>query len=104
MRTLKFMVNAQTITKDPNCNFTGLAAGTEGYLQAEFLFSAEWRGCRTAAVFTCLQKDYAAPIIHGKCEIPKEALIGDSFHVRAVGEKDGYRITTNKIRVTQERW
>ena len=39
--------------------------------------------------------------------IPPEALTWTSFEVAVVGERDGYRITTNKIEITQEegrRW
>lgn len=103
MRTLKFIIQAQSITKDPTCDFTNIVSGTQGYLQAEFSTSKEWAGCRMAAVFSCLGKEYAQPIINGKCEIPADALTWDSFGVRLVGEKKGYRITTNEIKVKQER-
>lgn len=103
MRTLKFIITAQSIQKDPDCDFTGIVAGTQGYLQAEFLFSQEWQGCWMAAVFSSLGKEYPRPVIEGKCEIPKEALTWDNFGVRVVGEKEGYRITTNEVKVKQER-
>ena len=103
MRTLKFIITAQAITKDPDCDFSGIVAGTQGYLQAEFSVSQEWAGCRMAAVFSSLGKEYPRPVIEGKCEIPKEALTWDNFGVRVVGEKEGYRITTNEVKVTQER-
>lgn len=38
MRTLKFIVEAQNIKEDPNCDFSGLVKGTKGYLYAEFIF------------------------------------------------------------------
>ena len=44
MRTLKFAVNAQRITSDPNCDFSGIVPGTAGYLKAHFSFSPEWSG------------------------------------------------------------
>ena len=103
MRTLKFLINAQSITKDPDCDFTGIVAGTEGYLQAEFSFSEEWQGCRMAAVFSCLGKEYPRPIKDGRCVIPAEALTWDNFGVRVVGERENYRITTNEIKIKQER-
>lgn len=103
MRTLKFIITGQKITKDPDCDFTGIVAGTQGYLQAEFSFSEEWAGCRMAAVFSSLGKEYPRPVIEGKCEIPKEALTWDNFGMRVVGEKEGYRITTNEVKVKQER-
>lgn len=103
MRTLKFIITAQAITKDPDYDFSGIVAGTEGYLQAEFSFSEEWAGCRMAAVFSCLGKEYPRPIKDGSCVIPAEALEWDNFGVRVVGQRDGYRITTNEIKVKQER-
>lgn len=51
MRTLKFIITGQKITKDPDCDFTGIVAGTQGYLRAEFSVSEEWAGCRMAAIF-----------------------------------------------------
>ena len=39
MRTLKFIVEGQIIKQDPNCDFSNLVPGTEGYLRAEFSFS-----------------------------------------------------------------
>ena len=103
MRTLKFIIAAQAIIKDPDCDFTGIVAGTQGYLQAEFSFSEEWQGCRMAAVFSSMRKEYPQPIKNGRCVIPAEALEWDNFGVRVVGEKEGYRITTNEVKVKQER-
>ena len=107
MRILKFNVSAQRIQKDPTCDFSGIVAGTEGYLQAAFSFSAEWTGCKKVAAFYRLGKEYAVPIVGNVCMIPPEALTWTNFEVAVVGERDGYRITTNKIEITQEegrRW
>ena len=103
MRTLKFIITGQKITKDPDCDFTGIVAGTQGYLQAEFSVSQEWAGCRMAAVFSCMRKEYPQPIKNGRCAIPAEALEWDYFGVRVVGERENYRITTNEIKIRQER-
>lgn len=103
MRVLKFIITAQSIQKDPACDFSGIVAGTEGYLQAEFSVSQEWSGCRMAAVFSCLGKEYPQPIRNGNCEIPAETLTWDNFRVRVIGQREGYRITTNEINIKQER-
>lgn len=103
MRTLKFIITAQNIQKDPDCDFSGIVAGTEGYLQAQFNVSKEWAGCRMAAVFRCLRKEYAQPVKNGRCEIPADALTWDRFSVRLVGQKENYRITTDEIIIQQER-
>ena len=103
MRTLKFIIAAQAITKDPDCDFSGIVAGTEGYLRAEFSFSEEWQGCRMAAVFSCMRKEYPQPIKNGRCVIPAEALEWDNFGVRVVGQRENYQITTSEIKIRQER-
>lgn len=41
MRILKFIVQAQTITMGPDCDFSGIVSGTQGYLQAQFNVSKE---------------------------------------------------------------
>ena len=51
MRTLRFTVDGQTIRKNPDCDFSGLVAGSVGYLRANFKFSKEWFGCTKAASF-----------------------------------------------------
>ena len=103
MRTLKFIITAQAITKDPDCDFSGIVSGTKGYLYAQFSFSEEWEGCRMAAVFSSLGKEYPRPVTEGKCVIPAEALEWDNFGVRVVGQRENYRITTNEIKIRQER-
>lgn len=106
MRELRFIVDGQNIRKDENCDFSGIVAGTKGYLQAKFLLPREWQGCIIAASFFLLSQEY--PVIlgsDGKCEIPKEALIWDYFDVQLTGinNSKGYKIVTNKVRVEQER-
>ena len=101
MRTLKFIVEGQSIKQDPSCDFTGIVPGTKGYLKAEFSFSNEWKGCKKAAVFELLRNEYPAPLIGNSCEIPAEALTWKTFSVRVVGDMDGYRITTNRLEVKQ---
>lgn len=51
MRLLKFNVKSQLITKDPDCDFSGLVAGTKNYLKAYFTFSSEWDNCILIASF-----------------------------------------------------
>lgn len=101
MRTLKFIVDGQSIKKDPSCDFKGLVPGTKGYLEAHFQFSDEWKNCKKAAVFGSLGQEYAVPLINGKCEIPEKALTWRLFSVKVAGIRDGYRITTNKVEVLQ---
>lgn len=102
MRNLIFNVYNQRITKSDRCDFSGIAKGTSGYLKAIFTFSDEWNGCKKAASFWRLGKEYPALIINGQCEIPPEALTWNNFQVSVTGIRDNFVITTNKVIVRQE--
>ena len=102
MRTLKFIVDVQHIHKDPSCDFTNIVAGTQNYLQAEFTFSPEWHDCILVASFWRGGKEHAALIQDGMCEIPAEVLGGRTFGLSIIGQRDDYRITTNRILIRQE--
>jgi hypothetical protein len=104
MRTLKFIVDGQIIRQDPNCDFSGLVPGSEGYLQAQFSFSKEWVGCvKVAAFYSNMGKEYPPQVLtDGKtCTIPSEAIARRIFKVQIVGKKGGTKITTNKVAVVQ---
>lgn len=104
MRTLRFIVDAQKISPDPSCDFTGIVPGTAGYLKAHFSFSSEWRGLAKVAEFRRYDIDEAVPakIINGKCEIPAETLRGKKWYVNVVGKRGNIRITTDRAEVKQE--
>lgn len=105
MRTLKFVVEDQIIKPDPNCDFSGLIPGTEGYLEAEFAFSPEWNGCVKVATFwSTLGAEYPCQVLtDGKsCKIPKEALAKQTFKIMVVGAKPDFKITTNKVTIKQD--
>jgi hypothetical protein len=90
--------------KDRECSFSGLVAGSVGYLKAKFTFSSEWDGCKKAASFWLGDQEYAA-LLNSKneCIIPPEALTGECFKVSVTGVRSkDYKIDTNKIKVTQE--
>ena len=103
-RTLRFIVDNQTIRQDPNCDFSGLVPGTEGYLQAEFKFSREWNGCaKVVGFYSSLGREYPPQILKdGKtCMIPSEALEKEVFKIQVLGKRDNYKIVTNKVAVRQ---
>lgn len=102
MRELKFYVNGQRIKKDNTCDFSGIVAGTKGYLEAVFCFGSDWSGMSKVAVFTRLKEQHPTKIIKNKCIIPYEALTWRDFSVQVIGEKDGIRICTNQEIVEQE--
>lgn len=102
MRELKFIVNAQQIYKDLSCDFDNIVSGTKNYLKAHFTFSPEWQDCTLVARFWRSGKEYAVLIQDGVCDIPPEVLIGRTFGVSVIGQKEDYQITTNRILVRQE--
>lgn len=104
MRTLKFIVDGQIIKQDPDCDFSGLVPGTEGYLKAEFKFSNDWNGCAKAAgFFSKLGKEYTPQILEDgeSCIIPSEVLKKSEFQIKIVGKSDSVSLTTNKVLVKQ---
>ena len=104
MRILRFKVDDQIITRDPDCDFSNLVPGTEGYLQAEFSFSKEWVGStKVAAFYSKLGKEYTPQVLKDgrTCIIPAEACAKRDFFIRVVGKRGGYKIVTNKVEVNQ---
>ena len=108
MRTLRFIVDNQIIMQDPNCDFSGLVPGTEGYLLAEFSFSSEWAGCvKVAGFYSPLGTEYEPQVLRdGKtCLIPAEALTRRTFKVRVIGKRSSkpqdLMLSTNKLTVRQ---
>lgn len=99
MRTLQFKVAGQKLSKDGD--FSGLVAGTKGYLQTAYNFDREWDGCKKAAVFLRYDKEYPVPIINGQCDVPDEITEHKRWKVYLIGERNGYRITTNEVEVRQ---
>ena len=106
MRTLKFIVDNQIIMRDPNCDFDDLVPGTEGYLQASFLFSPDWSGCiKVASFFSALGVEYEPQALKDgeTCMIPADALKKRVFKVQVLGKNaSGKKIVTNKATVFQK--
>lgn len=99
MRILQFKVAGQNLSKDGD--FSGIVAGTKGYLYTEYNFDGERDGCKKAAVFVRYDKEYPVPIVNGRCAVPDEITGYKRWNVYLVGEKKGYRITTNEVEVRQ---
>ena len=109
-RILEFKVEKQLLQKMPGCDFSGIVAGSSGYLKAKFHFSEEWDDCVKVASFGTIEpltiRYTDHPIILDKndmCEIPSDVLTNQTFAVHVTGgKKPLYRISTNMIRVRQE--
>ena len=102
MRLLKFNVNAQRVEKDPDCDFNNIVAGTSGYLRAHFTFSSEWDNSVKVARFWRGGKEHAVRLQDNECDIPSAVLTGVTFGVSVIGQRDSYRITTNRVLIRQE--
>lgn len=105
MRTLRFIVNKQMIRPDPDCDFSGLVPGTKGYLQAEFIFSPEWKGCTKVASFWSRSGEEFTPQVlkdEKTCIIPEEALAEKTFDIQIIGKRENFKLITNKWTVRQK--
>ena len=103
MRILRFLVHGQNLEKSSYCNFDGIQRGTKGYLLMQFAFSKDWSGCVIAATFWDYDKEICAvPVMFGKCKIPDEVTDKRRIKVSLTGKSGQYKITTNKITISQE--
>lgn len=105
MRTLRFIVDGQSIKQDPSCDFSGLVPGSEGYLQVAFSFTNEWKGAaKVASFWSMMGYEYPPQALtpEGTCMIPAEALKHKAFKVQVIGKTDISKLTTNRVTVTQD--
>lgn len=103
MRTLKFNVKGQAIEKDPNCDFSGIVAGSKGYLTALFSFDSDWKAMNKVAVFSERDTKKNVLITNNQCVMPEEVLTRRSFKIRVVGKNSkGAIVKTNEVVVKQE--
>ena len=104
MRTLRFIVDGQTVKQDPTCDFSGLFLNKDSGVCAEFIFSSEWNGMtKVAAFWSMLNKEYEPQVIdeNNTCIIPSEAFTRAAFKIQALGIKGSGKLTTNKLVVLQ---
>lgn len=104
MRILRFNVEKQRITKQKDCDFSGIVAGSVGYLHAKFYFSEEWNPCVTKiARFWNSGNEHSVILdTNNECDIPSEALTTKVFEVSVMGVAPSFRIESNKTKVRQE--
>lgn len=102
MRLLNFIVNGQHISKDPNCDFSKIVAGSSNYLKAHFTFSPEWQDCKKAASFWRGSNEHAVLLKNDMCDIPPEVLTGLTFGVSVTIQNGNTRVPTDRVIVSQE--
>lgn len=109
MRTLRFIVDGESIKQDPTCDFSGLFPGKNPDVLAEFVFSSEWENTiKVAAFWSMLDKEYEPQVIEddASCIIPSEALSRASFKIQIFGKNGKARrnirtLSTNKLTIRQ---
>ena len=104
MRTLRFIVDGQTIKQDPTCDFTNLFSDKNSNVCAEFAFSSEWNDkIKVAAFWSMLDKEYEPQALDDKnsCVIPSDALKRASFKIQVLGLRGSEKLTTNKLTILQ---
>lgn len=104
MRTLRFIVDGQTIKQDPTCDFSGLFNCKNSNICAEFVFSSEWNSMtKVAAFWSMLNEEYEPQVIdeNNTCVIPSEAFARAAFKVQVLGIKGSKKLNTNKLVVLQ---
>lgn len=102
MRTLIFIVEGQRLKPAPDCDFGGIVSNSQGYLRARFRFSADWTGCKKAAIFTGENGDEPVGLHGDCCMIPANVLTGNVVQVSVVGQSGTRRIPTNTIEFHQK--
>ena len=103
MRTLRFIVDGQTVKQDPTCDFSGLFLNKDSGVCAEFIFSSEWNDkIKVAAFWSMLDREYEPQALdNNTCIIPVEAFSKASFKIHVLGVGGHERFTTNKLVVLQ---
>ena len=102
-RDLDFVVNGQRLTKAPNSNFSGIVAGSKGYLNCRFEFSEEWRNLKKAVQFKIGDDPLYKPLINNECKIPDEVTDSTRIHVSVIGKDSSTYLTTNTAVIIQRK-
>lgn len=101
MRDLRFKVSGQTIEKETGCNFTGIASGTDNWLNLVFSFDASWAGM---AKVVCMRDSNGAEtnrVVNGKVAVPSSVTDGKFFSIQIYGKRNGQLVSTNKLFIDQ---
>lgn len=104
MRTLKFKIKDQRLSKDGD--FSLIVKGTKNYLRCLFTFDdPNWNGLRKIAVFENRKNGESAVFLErdNSCNVPNEVTDENYFKVKVVGANGStQQIITNKILISQK--
>lgn len=106
-RILEFDVKKQRLFKNAECSFSGLIAGSIGYLRVKFHLSEEWDDCSVKIVRFWIGEDLAEEHAYALDEndgypIPDDIASHRRFGVSLLGARPGFKIETNKSIVVQK--
>ena len=101
MRILKFIVEGQTLSKDPECDFSHIIKGSKDYLGCSFKLPADWRNIPLAATFTHYGKEIcASPVFSGACWQPRLPITGKRYvRLRYFQEPAWWIMRSQNIRI-----
>ena len=102
MRDLRFKVSGQTIEKETGCDFTGIASGTDNWLNLVFSFDASWAGM---AKVVCMRDSNGAEtnrVVNGKVAVPSSVTDGKFFSIQIYG-KQACIMNSLKMIITERR-
>lgn len=104
MRTLKYIVEEQRLSKDPSCDFSNLVSGSSGYVNLEIsAIGDSWSGCSKVVCFEAGGEKEFIGVVNGLCDIPSQFGKRKSYKISVYGvRKDGYEIHTNSIWIKQK--
>lgn len=102
MRILKFIVQNDRITRDPNSNFNDITFDEELIVDFRFIGRGWENTIKVAAFFNADGECPPQKLNDGMyCSVPKEALDSHWFRVQLIGNRNGTIIRTNKIDIVR---
>lgn len=103
MRELDFIVNGQTLMKDPLCDFTGLVAGTKGYLKLYFEFSPAWKNYKKAVRVKADSTVSYIPIENGYANLDDFSAAHTRLTISVKGVDGDKVLTTDSVVISQKK-
>lgn len=101
MKTLKFIVKNQKISKDGTCDFK-VIKGTENFIQCRFSFDSSWDGFEKVVLFMSKGITDYVKLVDNKAALPYSMSNKPYYYVRVIGSNGKAKILTNRIMVKQE--
>ena len=101
MRDLRFKVSGQTIEKETECDFTGIASGTDNWLNLVFSFDAILAGMAKIVFMRDTNGVETNRVVNGKVAVPSSVTDGKFFSIQIYGKRNGQLVSTNKLFIDQ---